>query len=61
MSELYPRPNEQQAVLEAVEVAAERGLPLASEIVGAAPDARANSGTTLPRETPWSHLPPDAL
>jgi heptaprenyl diphosphate synthase len=69
MSELHPRPDEHQAVLEAVEVAAERGLPLAVDISGDAsgPHASSSASTrtgadqTLPRETPWSHLPADAL
>lgn len=67
MSELSPRPDEHQAVINAVEVAVERGLPLAADITGDAPStradakARADSNSALPRETPWSHLPPEAL
>lgn len=53
--------DEHQAVIEAVEVAAERGLPLAAELA-ASPDASTRAvEPSLPRQTPWSQLPPEAL
>ncbi len=58
MPELHARPKEQQVVIEAVEVAAQRGLPLAPPMVGGKP---INKAGTLPRQTPWSRLPPEAL
>jgi geranylgeranyl pyrophosphate synthase len=62
---LGARPDEQQAVIEAVEVAAERGLPLAADLVarsdGASSAQSTPAGHDLPRSTPWSQLPPDAL
>jgi len=65
---LGERPDEQQVVMEAVEVAATRGLPLAADLPHADPDSddSAAKGSTpsagaLPRKTPWSDLPPDAM
>jgi geranylgeranyl pyrophosphate synthase len=63
------RPDEQQIVIEAVEVAAQRGLPLAVEPgalgVGSTPDSRRDAPpvarSTLPRQTPWGDIPVDAF
>ena len=64
------RPDEQQIVIEAVEVAAQRGLPLAVEPnaiqTGITPDGSTPSAPpaprqTLPRQTPWGALPPGAF
>ena len=60
---LGERPDEHEVVIEAVEVAASRGLPLAADI---APNAPASTpveaqSSALPRKTPWSDLPKDAV
>lgn len=63
--ELSERPDMQKAVVDAVEVAAERGLPLAADLVGdsaadqKAADDRNVSG--LPHAPPWSHLTPEVV
>jgi geranylgeranyl pyrophosphate synthase len=63
-SALAERPDEQQAVIEAVEVAAARGLPLAADFARASRNGAHRSsknGHHLPRKMPWSQLPPEAL
>ncbi len=60
---LGERPDEHEAIIEAVEVAASRGLPLAADI---APNASGSTpvstqSSALPRKTPWSDLPKDAV
>src|SRR5690349_9782600 len=62
MSDQY-QPDEQQAVIEAVEVAASRGLPLAAEIAPrpSTPASSAPRDSGMPRPSPWNQLPPDAL
>src|SRR5688572_18106137 len=61
--ELSARPDMQKAVVEAVEVAAERGLPLAADLLGNGTakkdDTKNVSG--LPHAPPWSHLTPDVV
>lgn len=54
--------DEHQALIEAVEVAAERGLPLAADLAAEKSSApQKNTADALPRSTPWSQLPPDAV
>ena len=57
------RPDEQQVVMEAVEVAASRGLPLAADLAQSTPASASAPArdTALPRKTPWSDLPKDAI
>jgi geranylgeranyl pyrophosphate synthase len=65
LNEPDERPNEQQIVIEAVEVAAQRGLPLAVEASiredGSTPATPPVTRRTLPRQTPWGALPPGAF
>lgn len=61
MPELNARPDEQQIIIEAVEVAAQRGLPLAAPVNAQAEQKKAEKNGALPRQTPWSQLPAEAL
>ena len=56
---LGERPDEQQVVMEAVEVAASRGLPLAADLPSDQSGSTPQSAS-LPRKTPWSDLPANA-
>src|SRR5687768_7490165 len=54
------RPDEHEVVIEAVEVAASRGLPLAADLPASSHDGSTPNTASLPRKTPWSDLPKDA-
>jgi len=61
LPELSERPDMQKVVVEAVEVAAERGLPLAADLVDHSDINGTQTNGSMPQAAPWNQLPPDAM
>jgi geranylgeranyl pyrophosphate synthase len=63
-SALAERPNQQQAAIAAVEVAAARGLPLAADFVHppqCGPQRDVGNGYHAPHQAPWDELPAEVM